>query len=71
MDANGYEYQSYTIIRHKMKDRGAFSVEVRPDHIAVARRRKFRLRKGLACVHAHPFALPAPAAEQDNFQTAR
>jgi hypothetical protein len=71
MDANAYEYQSYTIIRRKMKDRGAFSIEVRRDHIAVSKRRRYRLRKGIACVHAHPFTLPAPCIEQDNAATRR
>jgi hypothetical protein len=72
MDANAYEYQSYTIIRRRMKDRGALHVHVQRGaeatgklHLSVMSRREYRLRRGLACAHALLLALPVPAAEQD------
>ena len=73
MDTNTYEYQSYMLIRRRMKDRGAFFARLRRSggnsaklDIAVTTRKKYRLQRFFACVASGPFALPAPAAEQNN-----
>jgi hypothetical protein len=74
MDTNTYEYQSYTIVRRRMKDRGSFCARLqRRDeagamklHVSVTSRRRYRLKRFFACVHAGPFALPAPCPDQNN-----
>lgn len=72
MDTNTYEYQSYMLIRRRMKDRGAFCARLRREggggklQIAVTKRKKYRLQRFFACVVSGPFALPASCPDQNN-----